>query len=60
MKFQPIKIGAARHNFSKFECGPQLKKVAHAWFIASLPGYNFINENSQTQAGVVGTYIKII
>jgi len=26
--------------------------------IATLPGYNFINENSQTQAGGVGAYIK--
>jgi len=26
--------------------------------IATLPGYNFINENSQTQAGGVGAHIK--
>jgi len=26
--------------------------------IATLPGYNFIKENSQTQAGGVGAYIK--
>ena len=26
--------------------------------IATLPGYNFTNENSQTQAGGVGAYIN--
>jgi len=26
--------------------------------IATLPGYNFINKNSQTQAGGEGAYIK--
>jgi len=25
-----MKIDAARYNFSKFECGPSVKKVAHA------------------------------
>jgi len=29
IKFHPIKIDAARFNFSKFECGPPVEKVAH-------------------------------
>jgi len=27
-----MKIDAARDNFPKIECGPPVKKVAHAWF----------------------------
>ena len=33
-------------------------RIKETSIIATLPGYNFINENSQTQAGGVGAYIK--
>ena len=33
-------------------------RIKETSIIATLPGYNFINENSQMQAGGVGTYIK--
>ena len=33
-------------------------RIKETSIIATLPGYNFINENSQTQAGSVGAYIK--
>ena len=33
-------------------------RIKETSIIATLPGYNFINENSQTQARGVGAYIK--
>ena len=33
-------------------------RIKETSIIATLPGYTFINENSQTQAGGVGAYIK--
>ena len=33
-------------------------RIKETSIIATLPGYNFISENSQTQAGGVGDYIK--
>jgi len=33
-------------------------RIKETSIIAALPGYNSINENSQTKAGVVGAYIK--
>jgi len=33
-------------------------RIKETSIIATLPGYNFIDENSQTQAGGVGAYIK--
>jgi len=33
-------------------------RIKETLIIAPIPGYNLINENSQTQAGVVGTYIE--
>jgi len=33
-------------------------RISAASIMAQLAGYNFINENSQTQAGFVGAYIK--
>jgi len=33
-------------------------RIKQTLIIATLPGYNFINENSQTQAGGVGAYMK--
>ena len=33
-------------------------RIKETSIIATLPGYNFINENSQMQAGGVGAYIK--
>ena len=35
-------------------------RIEETSIIATLPGYNFINESSQTQAGGIGAYIKII
>ena len=32
-------------------------RIKETSIIATLPGYDFINENSQTQAGAVGAYI---
>jgi len=33
-------------------------RIKETSIIATLPGYNFINKNSQTQAGGLGAYIK--
>jgi len=33
-------------------------RIKETLIVATLPGYNFINENSQTQAGGVRVYIK--
>jgi len=33
-------------------------RIKETLIVATLPGYNFINENSQTQAGGVGVHIK--
>jgi len=33
-------------------------RIKETSIIATLPGYNFINENSRTQAGGVSAYIK--
>jgi len=33
-------------------------RIMETSIIATLPGYNFINENSQMQAGGVGAFIK--
>jgi len=33
-------------------------RIKETSITAPLPGYNFINENSQSQAGSVGAYIK--
>jgi len=56
-----------RHKYFQDLRKPQLRKpqlqetsirIKETSMIDTLPGYNLINENSQTQAGGVGAYIK--
>jgi len=63
IRFHPIKIDAARDNFLKIKCGPPVKKVAHACFVAIHSGpwvkhSTFFNWEADTTTMVSPTHAK--